>query len=273
MTFATYETSLQDGNPVELYEFTVGVQTFRYTSAPEDIVYQTKTYETVQLSRSDIEDTGDIPKSQLTLTAQRDFPIADLFRVAPPSEVVAVNVYRLHLADGDAESKLIWTGRVLNCEWDARSTCTMTCESLYTALRRRGLRRMYQRQCPHTLYGALCGVPATSFRTVLAVNIVNGTSLSDPDIDVLPDGYLAGGYLEWEKAPGQYERRAIKTHVGDTITITHPIIGLAGGNEVSLFAGCDHSLTTCNSKFSNATNYGGFPFVPKSNPFGGTNVF
>lgn len=273
MTFATYETSQQAGAPIELYEFTVGVQTYRYTSAPEDITYQTKIYQAFQLSRSAIEDTGELPKNQLTIEAQRDFPVSDLFRIAPPSDVVLLNIRRLHFDDPDLEPKLIWSGRVLNCEWTARSTCSLTCESFYTALKRRGLRRLYQRQCPHILYGTACGVANTAWKTTVIVTTASGLTVTSPAIDLLADGYFAGGYLEWESAPGVYERRAIRSHVGDAITLTHPVVGLAGGSEVDLFAGCDHSLATCGGKFGNTANYGGFPYVPKVNPFGGGSIF
>ena len=46
------------------------------------------------------------------------------------------------------------------------------------------------------------------------------------------------------------------------------------GSTVVVLAGCDHSVTTCDTKFntpedtqSNVINYGGFPFVPGKNPF------
>ena len=39
------------------------------------------------------------------------------------------------------------------------------------------------------------------------------------------------------------------------------------GQTVDVFAGCDHSLAICESKFANVINYGGFPFVPIKNPF------
>ena len=33
------------------------------------------------------------------------------------------------------------------------------------------------------------------------------------------------------------------------------------GDQVEIYAGCDKSLTTCTSKFSNANNFRGFPHV------------
>lgn len=277
MTFAAQETSIQEGQPVELYVFTAGVRVFYYTAAPETLIYETKEYQALQIERGAIEDAGDISKVGMSVTAQRDIGVADLFRVAPPSEVVVLNIYRLQLSDGALEKKLFWTGRVLSCEWMEGSRCTFSCESLLSSMRRPGLRRLYQRQCPHVLYGAACGLVNTSHRTTIVLDDpfseVTGTTVKDPAIDAQPDGFFAGGYLEFEAAPGVIERRGIRTHVADAITLTHPIQGLAVTATVQLFAGCDHTLETCNTKFSNADNYGGFPFVPKINPFGGANVF
>jgi hypothetical protein len=140
VTFEAQEISIQGGQPVELYVFTAGVRVWYYTSAPEDLVYETKEYQALQLERSAIEDAGEISKVGLTVTSQRDIGVADLFRIAPPSEVVVINVYRLHLSDGALEKKLIWTGRVLSCEWAAGSRCSFSCESLLSSLRRPGLR-------------------------------------------------------------------------------------------------------------------------------------
>lgn len=277
MTFQAYETSAQSAAPIELYVFTVGIQTFRFTSAPTDVTLATQLYTAVQIERSEIEDTGDIPKAQVSLDVFRDFPVADLFRVAPPSEVIVIDIYRLHLDDPDLEKKLLWTGRVLNCEWNAKSQATLTCESLATSLRRRGLRRLYQRQCPHVLYGPACGLSNTAWKTTVTLDspfsAVSGTTISDPNIDAQPDGYFAGGYLEWESSPGVIERRGIRSHVGADIELTHPIVGLVAGATIDLFAGCDHSKATCATKFANLVNYGGFPYVPKKNPFGGSNPF
>lgn len=278
MTFTAQETSIQAGQPAELYLFYVGTRKYYYTSAPADVVVGINTYVSTHLERSEIEDSGEVPKSTVNLEAVRDFEIADLFRVAPPSEVVLLEIYRQHLSDGGSpENKLLWTGRVLSCEWTTGSTCNLTCESLYSALLRRGLRRLYQRQCPHVLYGSACGVSNGPWRTQINLaapgSTVSGITISDPGIDALADGHFAGGYLEYFTSTGLIERRGIKTHVGPAITVTHPIPSLEVPATIFLYAGCDHSLTTCNTKFGNALNYGGFPFIPKINPFGGSNVF
>ena len=41
----------------------------------------------------------------------------------------------------------------------------------------------------------------------------------------------------------------------------------ASQQDIDLFAGCAHDLTTCDVKFDAVLDYGGFPFVPRKNPF------
>ena len=54
---------------------------------------------------------------------------------------------------------------------------------------------------------------------------------------------------------------------GDTMTLLLPFSLDVAGQDIDLFAGCAHDLTTCDVKFAATLNYGGFPFVPRKNPF------
>ena len=46
-----------------------------------------------------------------------------------------------------------------------------------------------------------------------------------------------------------------------------PLTGLAPGAAVELVAGCDRTAATCQGRFGNIANFGGFPALPKRNPF------
>lgn len=94
-----------------------------------------------------------------------------------------------------------------------------------------------------------------------------------PQADVLPSGYFSGGYIEWEVAIGIVERRFISDHTDAALTVTSAVGTLPGGTPVKIYPGCDHTLATCNTKFANAINYGGMPYIPTKNPFGGSPVF
>ena len=48
--------------------------------------------------------------------------------------------------------------------------------------------------------------------------------------------------------------------------------GLAVGVAFEAFAGCDRTFATCQSKFGNSLNFGGFPWIPAKNPFAGDSI-
>ena len=53
---------------------------------------------------------------------------------------------------------------------------------------------------------------------------------------------------------------------GSGLTLIYPA-PLTPGETVSLYPGCDHTLQTCHGRFNNAENFGGFPWIPRRNPF------
>ena len=74
-------------------------------------------------------------------------------------------------------------------------------------------------------------------------------------------------------SPGQFDRRAIRSQTGAVVAVAFPLPGLAATDTVNLYPGCDHTLATCESKFSNRLNYGGMPYFPDKNPFSGTSIY
>lgn len=43
--------------------------------------------------------------------------------------------------------------------------------------------------------------------------------------------------------------------------------GINVGDAVTVYAGCDHAVATCFSKFVNVPNFGGLPHLPTVNPY------
>ena len=270
MTYAATETSVQSGRPVELYDFSFGATHYRYTSADGDISHGGNTYTAVPISRSAVEATSEVARLALNIACARSLGVLDLFSTVPPDDIVAVSVRRLHAGDGEAIT--IWMGRVLNVAWKPASA-EVHCESVYTSLKRVGLRRGYQKGCPYVVYRGGCRISAASFVATKTVSAVSGTSLTISGMSGFADGYFSGGYIEWEKTAGYFERRSIRSQVGGSVVIGFPLPGLAASATVNIYPGCDHTLATCNSKFSNSLTYGGIPYFPSKNPFDGTIIY
>jgi hypothetical protein len=102
MTYASQETSVQDGAPAELYEFTLGADVYRYTSHDADVVRGGHTYTAAPIARPDIALTSEMERGTLNLTCSRTLPLLENFLYSPPEEVVLFTLYRQHA--GDAES-------------------------------------------------------------------------------------------------------------------------------------------------------------------------
>lgn len=269
MSFDTVEKSVQDGAPVELYTFTRDAQVWRFTSADRAKVVSGNTYTAAVITRNDIETGTELARSPLRLEVPRDFAVADLWRIWPPTSRVTLLLRQYH--EGDGELITLWSGRVINVEFE-EARANVIAEPVFTTIKRIGLRRLYQRQCPHVLYGARCGVDKAAHDVAGTIASISGLVLTITAAGSSPDGHFAGGYLEFQPSAGVYERRFIEAHTGSAITVMGSVAGLSGGASVTLYPGCDHTLATCNAKFSNAVNYGGMPFMPEQNPFGGSPV-
>jgi len=270
MTYATIETSAQSGRPVELYDFSISGTHYRYTSSDGDVSYGGNTYTAAPISRNAIEATSETARMALEIACDRSLGVLALFSTIPPEDIVGVTLLRLHAGDGEAVT--MWIGRVLNVTWDL-ANAQIHCESVYTSLKRNGLRRLYQKSCPHVIYGVGCTLNRASFVANKTVTTVTGNSLVIADMSAFADGYFAGGYLEWERTTGVFDRRAIRSQIAGTVVISFQIPGLVSTETVQLYPGCDHTISTCTTKFSNVLNYGGMPYFPDKNPFSGTPIY
>jgi uncharacterized phage protein (TIGR02218 family) len=272
MTFEGIELSPESGAPIELYEFTVYDVIYRYASGSTDYLLGPVTYAAMTISHTEIEDSDELAKEDMTITVPRDFPINEFFRVAPPSDVILLTVFEVHRTDTDQEAVAIWTGRVLNCESKGVSA-DLSCENVYTSIQRNGLQRQYCPDCPLELYAFPCNAPIEDFQIDVTLSTVSGLVLTAGAFGGYDDGRFAGGFITWQRVPGQIEKRAIKAHVGTQIQLTHPIVDLPADAEIKAAPGCKHNPDDCTNFFANYDNYGGYPDMTTTNPFGTNNVF
>jgi len=268
VTYLGTELSVDDGFPIELYTFSRGSFSWRYTSADEDKTVASVVYESAQIKRDSFKQTQEMSKSTLGLTLSRTLSVLDQFKVSPPTDIIQVVIQRYH--EGDGEVTTPWAGRIINVKF-LEKEAEIKCEPIYTSLKRPALRRRYQTACPYVLYGSNCTLDRANFLVNGVVDSVNGLVLESSAFGAFADGYFSGGYTSWAVS-GNTETRFIIDHVGDFITINLPFTG-GVGTALQTYPGCDHILNTCINKFNNVVNYGGQPFFPRKNPMGGNPVF
>lgn len=273
MTFAARETSTDLGQPFELYEFVRGVQRWRYTSGDRNVVWLTNTYTSAAISRSSVEAGSEINRQNMRLTVPRDLAAIDGFRAAAPTEPIQVVVFSSHQGDPDAEFVVVWQGRILSIDWQGLQA-QITCETVWTSLRRAGLRRAWQKSCPHVLYGSECKVIKTTYQVNAVLSGVSGAVITASAFSGPGSGYFKGGFIEFVTAGSVTERRQVVEHSTNTITLDRAIPGLVVGSNVAAFPGCDHTTGAAGcTRFSNVLNYGGTPYIPEKNPFAGDPVY
>ena len=267
MTYSTEENSANSGRPVELYRFAVGVVEHLFTSADADFPIGLETYTATIISRDQLDFTSELNRSGLKIQTPRNSIIAELFRVVPPDQVVSVTILRVHLG-APADTIVSWSGRILSVEWSG-SSASLYCEPVTTSLKRMGLRRRYTRGCPHLLYDTACRVNDLAYEVTGSIVSATATQVELTEADGFADGYFSGGYMTWVDGDGNLSTRTIETHVGPDLTMLTTAYGLGTGTPVAIYPGCNRTLALCESRFSDYLNYGGFPWIPTNNPFGG----
>lgn len=277
MSFIAQEQGTETSSPIELYEINYDAYTWYFTTGDADYTdtFTLRTYTPLVMSRSNIAFSSDSSRNTLELEVVRDAVFLDLFRVAPPSGVVSLTIKRVHRTDLVNQVVVLWKGRILNVAWGPL-VATVTCESIRASAARYGLRRLFQYQCPHVLYSAPCGASKALFELSGEVTLISGNQVSVDGAGAFEDDWFAGGYIQWVNSSlGTTERRMITTSEtgSGVLTLTSATAGLDALDTVYAYPGCDHTINTCDSKFSNSPNYGGFPYTPTKNPFSGDPIY
>lgn len=265
MTYSAIDASVQDGRPEIRLLFVQGLTEFRYTSRPDIVNDGTNTWMPSAVTTTEVSQSGDMAKDPVTLKLPRTSPIAQTFIGGAPDEITLVTIFRSHI--GDDVPQTYWKGRVSGSSISGDEV-TLTCENIFTSLRRSGLRARYQKGCRHALYSPNCSMALADFASAATVSAVAGNTVTFTlDTDTFADGYFNGGIMQ--AVDGM---RYISSHVGGTLTLMQASRPLAllvadGPQAVTLHPGCAHTIADCRDKFNNLVNFGGFPWIPSKNPF------
>lgn len=258
-------TERQDA-AAECYRFADTAGVWRYTSADTDQLADLgdgaiATYVSAAIGRGELAYGPEEGRRSLEVTLPRDMPLAARFIGAASQIAMTVTLWRRY-ASADAWT-LLWSGRVLTGAL-AGHHLRLRCEPASVAMKRTALRRLYSCNCPHVLYGPEC--KATPQSVIETVSWVASSTLMYLTGNTDYSDYSGG----WLVAPDGVAHM-IKVGGGNSIETIYPS-GLAVGQQFQMFKGCDHSIQTCQARFANTNNFGGYPWIPKKNPFS-DNVF
>lgn len=225
MTYDAQENSIQDGEPVFYYAFVSGETVWRFTSAPDEILLYGETWVPSPISHSDISTTNEMERDGVDLTFPRTDSFANQFLGYTPDLVTSLTIYRKHLSSDD--HLVFWKGRVLGSKSEGQRII-IECESIFSSMRRAGLRARYQRTCRHVLYSRGCFLDKDDFAVAVRVTAMsaNKTTLTLSSYDIITDvvrsipivNYISGITLGVTTDVVLVAGTALK--VGDVVTVT-----------------------------------------------------
>lgn len=269
MTYQSQETSVEAGQPVELYTFTLGTLPFYYTSSEDEIPVGVNTFLPRAISRENTREDPSKRDQDFVVRLPTDDDVSRAFIGTLPGIRVSLKVQRFHRTDTPTpEVVTIFDGFVNAARFEKQGKeCVLISRSVIASNGRTIPRRTFQGPCNHVLYDPLtCKVDDTDAAFRAATRTVTsqvGNLLTVSGISpAYADGWFTGGYVE-DIAGNDF--RLILDHTGGVLTLLIPFS--TPPTLVNVFAGCAHDIATCSAKFDNVLNYGGFPFVPNNNPF------
>ena len=269
-SFDAFETSQESSRPLEVYEFAIGGTTYRYTSAEDEITLGGNTYSPKAIARDAITQSSEDRTRSLGITLPGNDAFAAQYKEIAPGSKATVSIIRLQRDESPTfdTQVLAYKGEVKSVSFPNDGyVALVNCQGIESAFNQVLPRFTYSGQCNHVLYDPGCGVDPSSFDLIGTVSAVSGSVITLPGANAQADGYWTAGYAT---PVGSDDFRLILAHTGNDLTLLLPFATDVSGQQVQIFAGCDHVLTgDCANKFDNVLEFGGFAFVPTRNPFQG----
>lgn len=276
MTFDAFESGQEDSQPIEIITITIGAEQFFWTSSEDIVTVGTQDYEPIPIQRGRIVQSPESRESVVDFTVDGENKFAIKYIGVVPGNRAKIKVERVQRPDFPApEVVTLYEGFVQSVKFSKDGySAVIASLPIAAALSRAIPRYTYQSLCNHVLYDDLCKVDDTDTTWRLGnaeVLTVSGATITVQGADGEADGYYTGGFVE---ALGGQDARLILEHTGTSLLLLLPFPFDIVGQVVNVFAGCDHTPDTCDSKFfttedltSNVINYGGFAFVPTRDIF------
>ncbi|VBB05561.1 Hypothetical protein LUCI_0771 [Lucifera butyrica] len=260
-----YENSVQNGRPVECYQFTHAGMNYQYTSANQDVsiiftengLQRTEKYFADYIERETIKPASSSDSVSVTIKVSKDNAVAKLYQGPPPEKPVYCKIYRLHAQDL-SNFDVAFYGRVSQASFEA-SECSLTVK-LEDWLSKEIPNGARQFTCNSMIFDSKCRLKEEDWVVAAFVDRVVGLDVYSTTFAQYPDGYFTGGFLRFDGGI-----RQIAEHVDDRVKVKYPFLSTPR-NEIVVAPGCDHLFKTCATRFRNTLNFTGCLYVPPANP-------
>lgn len=159
--------------PIDLYRIAMGATVWTITSADVKQVYGGETYDPLPMKRGGFEQKNEISKSDMEVGIPIDHELAVLLLTSYNEEVMSLTVF----TNMSGTVNTTWKGRLASIK-PTDSELTLVFESIFTSLRRPGLRARYLKSCRHALYGRGCTLDPEDFAVAGTVTALSGATLT-----------------------------------------------------------------------------------------------
>jgi len=245
--------------PVELYTAALGDQVWRWCNSTDTVTSGGDDFEPIAAGRGNLSE-GEGP---LDIYLPITHPFPQTYVNSAPGAHAVLTIQWVDRED-IGSLRIIYKGmlKALSVSKDGERA-NMRLESVVASFKKESPERSFSPQCQAFLYDDDCAVNKDDFKHVANVTAVSGNTLTVNGLAAKGAGWALPGYVAY----GTVDYRQIVSQAGDVVTLILPFTVDLLGETVTVYAGCDHAITTCEDKFSNKVNFRGCPFVPTKNIF------
>lgn len=125
-------------------------------------------------------------------------------------------------------------------------------------------RNLYTAACRYALFSPQCTVNKALFGEPAAIDAATSTQLFRLSNGGHADNYFALGNIVFTSGDNNGLRMMVRSSLvaGDVALLAPMPFNVTIGDLVMVYPGCDKSVATCQNKFGNLINYGGFTEIP-----------
>ena len=239
---------------IHLFTFNCANKYWHYTNGKKPIFLGGNKHIPLAIARGRWKTEMDNSDFEITIPSNTE--LTSLFIKRNPIRPVFVKIK-------NTNGNVILSGVILESSTEAQKRISkLKCQSIKTIVSGHLPTRRFSPSCPWILYGADCGLSKSDFVYEVSRDdcTINDTSIIT-DLSSYAAGYFSFGFIECG-----HETILIVNHSGDELTLLNSFFDDYEEETFRIYPGCDLTKSTCENKFSNLSNFGGFPFIPIRNP-------
>lgn len=266
-SFDALESSVEGSRPIELYEFSLGNDTYRFTSAEDTLTPVSDPFAPLAIARTRIEQGSDQNNRNIIVTMPASQALAQLYVDVPPPDKLNLSIFRYQRDESPAfdTQVLMFKGVVQSVRFPGSGrTAEMTVRSFEVALNRIVPRFTFMGMCNHILGDDRCGATASTYTGTCTAVSSDGQTLTIGGLSAGLPISSTGGFCHISSTN---DFRMVLEQSGDDVSILVPMQNSPLGQQVTVSSGCDHVVTSGCVTYDNIERFGGFAWVPSKNIF------